>query len=153
MISTRSTALLFSALAFFCFSLHSSAALIDLSPAAYRAGHTATTSVESEGEKVEKVEASYQQKGHLLALVPVSYEVKVVAHADGRIELDYPWYAPLTVSRRKELEMRLKVAVDTARRTKFLGSVKAQGEAVKPEFSKAEAEAIAKEMERVLSGE
>lgn len=129
------------------------AALINLSPAAYRAGAAATTSVEAEGESVEKVEASYKQKGHLLALVPVSYTVKVKAHANGQIELDYPWYSFMTLSRRAEKETKLKIAIDGARRTKLLGSVQASGEAEKPEFSSDEAEAIAEEIERVLNEE
>lgn len=114
-------------------------ALIDLNP-----GSAAPNLVvaQTEAEQVEVVEVTREQKGYLLALVPVSFPVKVMARADGSLELNYPWYGFMTLSGRAEFEARLRSAVDNARRRQALGSVKAAGEPAIPVFSPAEAEAV-----------
>lgn len=126
-----------------------SAALIDLTPPVQHASATASYTVAT--STVSTVEGSYRLKGHLLALVPVSFLVSVKVYANGEIELDYPWYASVTVSRRQELETELKVAIDSVRLSSALGSVKGEGESAQPEFSAEEAALIQMEMKRVLA--
>jgi hypothetical protein len=139
------------AIMFLLLSTPASAALIDLNPRAHMAvAISSTTTDEAQGDAIEVVEGSYRLKGHLLALVPVSFMVDAKAHANGEVELDYPWFAYITVSRRQELETELRVAIDNARHARLRGSVRAEGEPVNPQFSAEEAEAVKKEMKRIL---
>lgn len=126
-------------------------ALIDLDPGS--AAPTLTVAQEPADEEVEAVTVSSKQRGHLLALVPVSFWVKVVAWADGRLEVEYPWYSFMTLTSRQELQTQLKVAVNNARSSAALGSVRGAGEADDPKFTAAEAKAVREGIEKVLSGE
>ena len=97
-----------------------------------------------------RVEVSYKQKGRFLALVPITFNVKAVAHADGTVEVKYPWYAILTVDNKDEVETELKVRVDNALHAKLVGSVKAEGEALNPVFTANESAEVAAQMQAVL---
>jgi hypothetical protein len=124
-------------------------ALIDLSPGS--SAPDLVVAQEEEMGEVEAVEVSSKQRGHLLALVPVNLRIIVVAWADGRLEIDYPWYSFMTLSHREELETKLKVAVNNSRDRSFLGSVKAEGVSSEPKFTTAQAEAVKEGIEKVLA--
>lgn len=102
-------------------------------------------------DEVAAVEVTHKQKGHLLALVPVNFTVRVIARADGSLEVEYPWYAFMTLSGREELETRLRVAADSARRSASVGSVKTAGESADPKFTAEEAEAVREKLTLVLA--
>lgn len=150
-------------LAFFTSSSHTSAyALIDLDPGSSALteearGAEGTQSVpsassdEKTGEGVGVVEVSAKQRGYLLALLPVEFPIKVMARADGRLEVDYPWYSFMTLSHRAELETKLRAAANNAKRSASVGSVRAAGESAEPKFTPAEAEAVAQELTLVLA--
>ena len=118
---------------------------------AYAAGAVRSDAgVEEMNFTKDVVEVTYKQKGRFLALFPVTFAVTARAHADGAVELDYPWYAFLTIDRQNEIETNVKIAVDTALRERMVGSVRAEGEPVNPEFSAAESATIASQMHAVL---
>ncbi|MBX4206462.1 hypothetical protein KW784_01615 [Candidatus Parcubacteria bacterium] len=114
-------------------------AVIDLTPA-----------LAADDAGAESVAVTYRETGRLLALVPVTFTVRATAHADGTMELEYPWYSFLTVDKRDKVEAELKVAVDAALRSLAVGSVKAGGEAKRTAFSPEEARAAATAMKRVM---
>jgi hypothetical protein len=98
----------------------------------------------------DKVEVSYKQRGRLLALVPISFTAKAIAKADGDVELDYPWYAFLTVDDHEKLRTELKVVVDNTLKARAVGSVRAEGEVMSPRFTASESAEVASEMHAVL---
>ena len=126
-------------------------ALIDLDPGSYAPDLVVAQEIES--EEVAAVEVSSMQRGHLLALVPVNFPIKVVAWADGRLEVDYPWYSFMTLSSREELLTKLKAAMNNARGRALLGSVKAEGVSSDPKFTPEEAKAVKVGIDKILAGE
>ncbi len=101
----------------------------------------------------DTVTVKYKEKGRFLALVPMTFIVKAKAHADGTLELDYPWYAFLTVDNQDEVETDLRIAVDNAIRTHAVGSVRAEGEALNATLSASEKAQIAREMQAILKAQ
>lgn len=99
---------------------------------------------------VDKVVVEHRQKGILLGLVPISFNVKVVAYAKGNVEVEYPWFSVITIDKRDEVKTKTRVAVDNALKASALGSVRAQGEPSNPRFSAAQTEIVRKEIIRVL---
>ena len=95
------------------------------------------------------VEVKYKESGHLLALIPVTFTVTVIARADGTVEVKYPWYSIVTVNRKDDIESRAKVAVDNALRARMVGSVRAEGQG-QESFSAAEAAEVAAQIHAVL---
>lgn len=100
--------------------------------------------------KSNRVEVKYKETGKFLALVPITFTVKAVANANGEVELNYPWYAFLTVDNEERLETELKVAVDNALRARTVGSVRAEGEVESPFFTASESAEVAGEMHAIL---
>jgi hypothetical protein len=127
-------------------------ALIDLDPGSPERA-MAASSTEMEAKSTKAVEASFKQRGHLLALVPVNLSVKVKAFANGDLELDYPWYTFMTISHREEIETKLKIAINNVRNRSALGTVRAEGETVNPQFTEKEAAEIRKILIEELGSE
>lgn len=98
----------------------------------------------------EMVEVRYKQKGRILALVPITFTVTATVTADGRVEIEYPWYSTFTVDNKEEVKTSVKVAVDNALRAKAVGSVKAEGTAENPKFTALESAAVAAGLHKVL---
>ena len=98
----------------------------------------------------DTVEVRYRQQGRLLALIPIWFTVTARAHADGTVELDYPWYSFLTVDNQNQIETELKVAIDSALRSRMVGSVSAEGETENPQFTAGEAAEVAHQIQAVL---
>ncbi len=98
----------------------------------------------------DSVTVKYKEKGRFLALVPMTFTVRAVAHADGTLELDYPWYSFLTLDSRDEVETDLRIAVDNAIRAHAVGSVRAEGQAENMTLSASERAEIAAEMHAIL---
>ncbi|MBX4181643.1 hypothetical protein KW807_02150 [Candidatus Parcubacteria bacterium] len=103
-----------------------------------------------ESREVDVVEVRSKDHGHLLALVPVDLNVTVRAHADGTVEVIYPWYSVLTVDNKEDLETQVKIAVDNALRAEEVGRVRAEGEVINPTFSTQSAAHVRAEIEKVL---
>jgi hypothetical protein len=99
------------------------------------------------------VEVKYREKGRFLALVPMTFTIRAVAHADGTVELEYPWYSFLTLDNKDELETDLKIAVDNAIHAQAVGSVRAAGQAEKATLTAAERAEIAEEMQAILKAQ
>lgn len=99
---------------------------------------------------VEKVEVEHRQKGIMLGLVPVSFNVRAIADARGNVELKHPWFALLTIDKLDEVETKLKVAVDNALRASAVGKIRAEGEPTSPRLSASQAKMVANELKRVL---
>lgn len=97
----------------------------------------------------KSVEVMYKQKGHLLALIPITFTVRATAHADGSVELDYPWYSAITIDNKQEVETELKIAVDNTLSARYVGSVRAEGPEA-TELTAAESAQIASAMHSVL---
>lgn len=52
------------------------------------------TSVESASDvSISHTDIAYKQSGRVLGVIPISFQVKAVTYADGRLELKSPWYA------------------------------------------------------------
>lgn len=100
----------------------------------------------------DAVEVKYKENGQLLALIPITFTATVVAHADGSVEVKYPWYSVVTVDKKSKVEAQIKVAVDNAMRAWMVGSVKAEGEEVNPKFSVSESAEVAAQIQAVLKG-
>lgn len=98
----------------------------------------------------DTVTVKYKEKGRFLALVPMTFTVSAKAHADGTLELDYPWYSFLTLDSQDELETDLRIAVDNAIRAQAVGSVRAEGQAENATLSASERAVIAAEMHTIL---
>lgn len=98
----------------------------------------------------DMVEVRYREEGKFLALIPLDFTASAKAYADGRVEIDYPWYSFLTVKGSQEAETRAKVAVDNAIRARAVGSVRAEGETENPRFTAAESATVAAELHSVL---
>ena len=99
----------------------------------------------------DTVEIKYKEQGKLLALVPITFTARAIAHADGTIELKYPWYSVLTVDNKTELETKIQVAVDNALNARMVGSVQAEGEEASPAFTAPESAEVAAQIHAVLS--
>ena len=100
--------------------------------------------------RATQVAVEYKQRGHLLALVPITYTLRVVAYADGRLVITYPWYRSITLNNREELKAKLESAVDHALLKESLGSVRGEGVMSTPTWSEAEALKVYQAIERVL---
>lgn len=98
----------------------------------------------------DSVTVTYKERGRLLALVPMTFTVRALAHADGTVELNYPWYSFLTLDDQDEIETDLRIAVDNAIRAHALGSVRAEGESEHLALSASERATIAAEMHTIL---
>lgn len=62
----------------------------------------------------DRIELTYEQQGRLLAFLPVTYSVTAIAHANGEVEVDYPWYTFLVSDNSAEVEAQMESAVDVA---------------------------------------
>ena len=92
------------------------------------------------------VEMHYKEIGRFLALVPITLTIRAVAHADGNVVVSYPWYASLTLDKKKELETELGVAVSST--LKALRGGTAVSESGK--FTAIEAGAVAVQMHGIF---
>jgi hypothetical protein len=99
----------------------------------------------------ETVEVKYKEQGRFLALLPVTFTVEAVTHADGTVEVKYPWYSFLTVDNHDKVETELKVAIDSVLRSRMVGSVQAEGSGAHSSFTAAESAAVASQMQKVLN--
>ena len=106
--------------------------------------------IQSEPPAIETVEVVHKQRGMLLALVPITFNVRAVADARGNVKIDYPWYSKITVDRREEVETRAKIAVNSAIKESLVGSVVAGGQPNNPRFTTAQAETVEKVLISVL---
>lgn len=97
-----------------------------------------------------EVSVHYKERGKFLALVPITFTAKATATADGRVELDYPWYAFLTLDNQEKIKTELKVAVDNTLKARAVGSVRAEGEVENPSFTASESAEVATRMHVVL---
>ncbi len=97
-----------------------------------------------------RVEVKYKESGRFLALLPVTFTVSARAHANGEVEVDYPWYSFLTIDNHDKVETEMKVAIDSAMRSRLVGSVQAAGTSANPTFNASESAMLAAEMHRVL---
>lgn len=59
----------------------------------------------------EYVEITYKERGKLFAIMPITFDVTATAYADGRVEVDYPWYAFLMADNGAEVEAGIESAV------------------------------------------
>ena len=59
----------------------------------------------------DTVEVKYKQRGKLFALIPITFIVTTTAHADGTVEVDYPWYSFLTSDQSNEVEAEIQAMV------------------------------------------
>ena len=126
----------------FLLSSHSAlAALIDLNVGA---------AAEAAPQAGNVVEVTYQEEGKFLALVPVQMKVLVRAYADGRVEVDYPWYSFLTVNKRHQIEGEMKVALGNTLRSGLVGSVQAEGQVENPSFTAEQSADVTEAMKDVL---
>lgn len=98
----------------------------------------------------DRVEVKYKESGRFLALLPVTFTVSARAHANGEVEVDYPWYSFLTIDNHDKVETEMKVAIDSAMRSRLVGSVQAAGTSANPTFNASESAMLAAEMHRVL---
>ncbi len=98
----------------------------------------------------ETVEVRYKQQGRFLALVPITFNVKAVVDAEGKVDLNYPWYAFLTLDDQEKIKTELKIAVDNALRARAVGSVRAEGQAENPRFTAAESAEVAAQVHAIL---
>lgn len=101
-------------------------------------------------EKVDKVEVRHKQKGALLALIPVTFDVTTIAYPTGVVEMRYPWWGAITLDNEKEIKTRIKVAVNNSLKASLVGSVKAEGEPKEPYFTRSQADAVEKEIRSIL---
>lgn len=108
------------------------------------------SSLDSMSFTENSVTVTYKAKGRLLALVPMSFLIRATAHANGKVELTYPWYSFLTLDGRDQLETEMRVAVDNALRAQALGSVRAEGEAENSTLTPAQKAILAREMNAIL---
>ena len=98
----------------------------------------------------KRVEMLHKQHGHILAFVPVTFDVRVVVHADGEVEINYPWYSVITIDNKTAVETELKIAIDTVRSEATVGFVKAEGKPLEPKFSARESAEIVSAIHSVL---
>ena len=105
---------------------------------------------ESLGISRTQVEVSYKQKGHIFAFIPITFTVRAVASADGRVEMEYPWYSVITIDNRREVETELKIAVETTLSASKVGSVRAEGKPAQPQFTPSESAQVVSAMHSVL---
>jgi len=99
----------------------------------------------------DTVEVKYIQDGKLLAIVSVKFTVTARAFANGKVEIDYPWYSFLTVDNSSKVKTDLAIAVETVLNERMVGKVRAEGEVAMPYFTANESAMIASEMERLLA--
>ena len=59
----------------------------------------------------DTVEVKYKQRGKLFALIPITFIVTTTAHADGTVEVDYPWYSFLNSDQSNEVEAEIQAMV------------------------------------------
>ena len=97
------------------------------------------------------VEVQYEEQGKFLALLPINLTISAKAYANGKVEVNYPWYSFLTVTKKDKIESEMRVAVDNAMRLSMVGSVQASGEPVNKTFSASEAEGVVRAMKHVLA--
>ncbi|MDO8424163.1 MAG: hypothetical protein Q7S54_00950, partial [bacterium] len=127
------------------------AVLTNVDLQAYAAGAVRSdTRIDEMNFTNETVEVKYEEEGRLLALIPVTFTVSVVAKADGTVEVEYPWYSVITVDKRDRIEVQAKVAVDNALRARLVGSVRAEGIEAEPRFTADESAEVAAQIHAVL---
>jgi len=56
----------------------------------------------------DRVEVAYKEPARFLGFIPVSVDVNVVAHNDGTVDIDYPWYSFLMLTHRSDIESAVK---------------------------------------------
>jgi hypothetical protein len=60
----------------------------------------------------DRVEVMYKEHARFFGIIPTSVNVNVVAHNDGTVDINYPWYSFLMVTSRGELESSIKSEVN-----------------------------------------
>jgi hypothetical protein len=60
----------------------------------------------------DTVVIGYKEHGRLLGFIPVVMTLKAKAHADGSVEVNYPWYSFMVSKDKASLEAKLKAAVE-----------------------------------------
>lgn len=64
--------------------------------------------LDSIGFASDRVEVAYREPARFLGIFPASVNIDVVAHNDGSVDIDYPWYSFLMVTNRADLESSIK---------------------------------------------
>ena len=59
-----------------------------------------------------RIEVVYKQSGKILAIFPITFEARVVAHVNGEIEIRYPWYSFLMIDNKTEVGDELQGEVN-----------------------------------------
>jgi hypothetical protein len=59
----------------------------------------------------DNVGVTYDERARLLGIIPTTVEVGVVAHDDGTVDFNYPWYSFLLVTNRGDIESAIKSEV------------------------------------------
>jgi hypothetical protein len=117
---------------------------------AYAAGAiTGDEGVDSMNFSGDAVEVRYKQRGRLLAVIPMTFYVTAVAHSNGEVEVEYPWYSFLTVDNRTEVETQVDLAVEDALVARANAAAKVGG-AGNLSFTPRESAIIASQMHAVL---
>jgi len=96
------------------------------------------------------VEVIYKQKGHFLALVPISFSIRAIAHASGEVEVKYPWYSFFTLDNEEQIEAEINNAVSLGNSESKLGVVRAEGKSANQVFGPTESALVAHRMLEVL---
>jgi hypothetical protein len=62
----------------------------------------------SVGFASDRVEVAYREPARFLGLIPSSVNVDVVAHEDGTVDVNYPWYSFLMTADRSSIDASIK---------------------------------------------
>ena len=60
-----------------------------------------------------QVEVGYKEHGKFLGLFKMLYKIRVIAHADGTVEVKYPWYAFLFATDRQGMQSEIDAAANS----------------------------------------
>lgn len=113
--------------------------------------NVAAAAIDESSSASTTVMVEHKARGTLFALVPVTFTATARAYPNGDVELDYPWYANLSVTNHDKLRAELKVAVDAALHAERVGTVMAEGNSVpKTSFTPKEVRTISIAMDKVL---
>lgn len=98
----------------------------------------------------EDLVLNFVERGHLLALVPLSLKLRVTVSPDGSVKVEYPWYSKFTLDHEEEMKTNIKVAVDNTLHNATVGSVVGAGKSTQPEFSNKVRETLTKNIQRAV---
>src|SRR3989338_7069106 len=97
--------------------------VINLDYALPRATAEVVVSGETENLKTfDSVGLNFREKAKLLALVSIEIKARAVAYPDGRVTVEYPWYASLSVDQKKAIETEFRIVVNQTLKKRMVGS-------------------------------